>query len=353
MTVDFLKNTYFGNTIAQWLTSFAIIVGVLILAKFIYWLFKTFFGRLASKTESRLDDLIVDLIEEPIVFCVTVSGIWFGIKQLVLSEKVGNWIDLGAHFLIILAATWFVARLIEAVFNHYLMPLAEKTENELDDLLLPVARKATKIAVWSMGLIVALNNAGQDVGALIAGVGIGGLALAMAAKDTVANIFGGFTVITDRPFSLKDRVKVSGIDGNVEEIGIRSTRIRTLAGTLVTMPNSKFADSAVENVSAEPSRKIITNLGLTYSTTPAKMQKAMDVLKEIAHANDDLEAKISIGFNEFGDFAMNLIFIYYIKKKSDILGTQTSVNMAILERFNQEGLEFAYPTQMIFTKPLE
>lgn len=105
--------------------------------------------------------------------------------------------------------------------------------------------------------IVALNNAGYDVGALIAGLGIGGLALAMAARDTVSNVFGGFTIFTDRPFTLNDRIKVSGFDGTVDEIGIRSTRLRTLAGTLVTIPNSTFSESAVENVSAEPSRKVV------------------------------------------------------------------------------------------------
>ena len=124
-----------------------------------------------------------------------------------------------------------------------------------------------------------------------------------------------------------------------------------LDGREVTVPNSRFADSPVENVSREPSRKVTLNLGLTYDTKPPQMQRAMDILREIAeaHAENLVGDKISIGFNAFGDFAMNVLFVYYIEPGNDILGTQTSINTQILERFNAEGLEFAFPTQTIYT----
>jgi MscS family membrane protein len=111
-----------------------------------------------------------------------------------------------------------------------------------------------------------------------------------------------------------------------------------------------FADSAVENVSVEPSRKVKTNLGLTYDTTPEQMEEAMAILADIAVNNDDLEEKITIGFNAFGDFAMNILFIYYIKKGADIMGVQSEINTEILRRFNEKGLDFAFPTQTIYTK---
>ena len=128
-------------------------------------------------------------------------------------------------------------------------------------------------------VILAIQNAGYDVGALLAGLGIGGLALAMAAKDTVANIFGGFTILTDKPFTINDRIQVSGFDGWIREVGLRSSRLETLAGRIVTIPNSIFSDTPVENISAEPSRKVAVNLGLTYDTTPDQMEEAMNILK--------------------------------------------------------------------------
>ncbi len=124
--------------------------------------------------------------------------------------------------------------------------------------------------------------------------------------------------------------------------------MKTLEGREVTIPNSEFAGAPVENVTREPSRKIVLNLGLTYDTTPDQMQKAMDILKEICDGSDATEDKSTIAFNAFGDFAMNILFIYYVRKGEDIADTQTETNMAILRRFNENGLEFAFPTQTIY-----
>ena len=165
-----------------------------------------------------LDDIIIDMVEEPIVFAVCVWGIWYGISRLNLPEAAHEWFGGAVQALIILSVTWLIARLLNALFTHYLAPLAEESENTLDGQLLPIVRKGVNISVWAIGLIVALNNAGYEVGAVLAGLGIGGLALAMAARDTVANIFGGFTIFTDRPFTIQDRVKVGSYDGVVDEI---------------------------------------------------------------------------------------------------------------------------------------
>ncbi len=346
---ELFSKTFYGNTIGNWAVALLIIVGAMVVGKLLYWVFSSVLRGLTQKTKTKIDDIILDMIEEPIVFAVTVAGIWFGLQQLILPDNIELVIANSLQFLIVLSITWLIARLLESLFTHYLAPLADKSENDLDDQLLPIVRKGVKSGVWILGVIVALNNAGYEVTAVIAGLGIGGLALAMAAKDTVSNIFGGFTIFTDRPFGLKDRVRVDGYDGTIEEIGIRSTRLRTLSGTLVTIPNATFSGNAVENVTVEPSRKIVLNLGLTYDTTPEAMQQAMGILKEIKEAADGVEEKVVIGFNGFGDFAMNILLIYYVSKGADILGTQTNINLEILKRFNEAGLEFAFPTQTLYT----
>ncbi len=346
---EFLSQTYYGNTVLDWAIAFGIIIAAFLVGKIVYWLSSTVLRQL---TKTNLDDIILDMVEEPIVFALTVAGIWYGLRSLNLPETAHVWIGNVFQFLVVLAVAWMVTRVLDAIYREYLVPIAEKSENELDDQLMPILQKGTKLAVWSIGIIVALNNAGYNVGALIAGLGIGGLALAMAAKDTVSNIFGGFTIFSDRPFKLNDRVKVAGYDGTVDDIGVRSTRLKTLEGRIATIPNSTFSDSAVENVSLEPSRKVVLNLGLTYDTTPEQMQVAMTILKDLAAANAALEENASIGFNAFGDSAMNIIFIYYIKKEGDILGTQTEINMKVLEEFTKAGLDFAFPTQTLYTKRL-
>lgn len=339
---------FWGNSIVQWGIVFGIIVGVFIVAKILYWIFGNIIKKATSKTKTKLDDLLVDMLEEPVVFAVIIFGIWYALGTLNFSDKVKHIIGMGYQFLIVFNIAWFLVRFFDALVEEYLVPLVNKTEGDLDDQLLPIAKKGIKITIWALALIIGLNNAGYNIGALLAGLGIGGLAFALAAQDTVANLFGGFTIFTDRPFKIKDRVVVDGYDGVVEEIGIRSTRIRTLAGRLVTIPNSKIAGNVIENISSEPGRKVVLNLGLTYDTDDAGLEKAMEILKDLTEKNKDIE-NVSIAFNAFGDFALNILLIYWIKKDSDILGTQTALNLSILKKFNENKLEFAFPTQTIYS----
>ena len=350
--MDILSQTFYGNTIAQWGLALVIIVGAFVVGKILYWFTTNVVRRFTAKTETRLDDIIIDMLEEPLVFVATVAGIWYGLDRLVLPERADAWLAQGLQVVVVLALTWLVARLLDALFREYLAPLAEKSETDLDDQLLPIVSRGTKVVVWSMGTVVALNNAGYEIGALLAGLGIGGLALAMAAKDTVSNVFGGVTIFTDRPFVINDRVKIAGYDGMIKDIGLRSTRLETREGRLVTIPNSQFADSPVENVSMEPSRRVILNLGLTYDTPPEKMREALQILERIVEENPNLDADRRISFNEFGDFALKIYMRYFITRGADIWGTKSEVSLAIMERFAAAGLEMAYPTQVVYTRAL-
>ena len=347
---DFLNKTFYGNTIQNWAISFAIILGAIILAKILYWAIGKYIKKLTAKTKTNLDDILIDEFEEPVLYGISLVGFYWGVNRLHFGEGMDNFFSHLFIVLITLNVTWFIARLLDSLIEEYIVPMVEKSESDLDDQLLPVIRKVLKAIIWVLGIIIGLNNAGFDVGALLAGLGIGGLAFAFAAQDTIKNIFGGIMIFLDKPFKMKDRVKINGWDGTVEEIGIRSTRLRTLEGRLVTIPNGQFSDHAVENVTLEPTRKVLLNLGLTYDTTPEGMEKAMNILNEIATENKDVENDVLISFNNWGDFSMGILFIYYIKKKSDIFKTQSTMNLEILKRFNAEGLEFAYPTQTIYRK---
>lgn len=347
--MEFLNTTYYGNTIQAWLISLGIILFVVLLGKVVYWLFSKIIKTITSKTRSKLDDIIVDLIEEPIVFMLIATGIWFAFTLLTLPAAFSTAIDNSLHIILAILIGWLAVRLFEAFYESILLPWSEKTENDLDDQLMPILRKGIRMVIWSMAIVIGLNNAGYNVGAILAGLGIGGLALAMAAKDTVSNIFGGFTIFADQPFRINDRVKIKGYDGTIVEIGVRSTRLRTLEGRIVTIPNSTFTDAPVENVSQEPSRKIKLDLGLTYDTTPDQIELAMETLKEIIHKNASTEEKVIVAFNAFGDFAMNVMCIYYIKKGENISDVQTQINLEVLRQFNANKLEFAFPTQTIYS----
>ncbi|MCK5857130.1 MAG: mechanosensitive ion channel family protein [Bacteroidales bacterium] len=345
--MDFLNQKFYYNTFFDWLIAAAIILATVVIAKLVYWVLRTVIKKLTQKTKSTLDDILLESLQQPVVFGMAVFGIWFAFDNLHFPNDIKEYIDKAYFFLIIINFTWVIARVVAGLIEEYIVPVVKKSESDLDDQLLPVIRKTLKILIWTLGVIIALNNVGFNVGAVLAGMGIGGLALAMAAKDTVSNLFGGIMIFTDKPFIIRDRVQIEGYDGTVEEIGVRSTRLRTLAGRIITIPNAKFTDGIVENVSSEPTRKVSLNLGLTYDTPHEKMELAMKILSEINESNPHVRENPIISFNAFGDFSLGILFIYYILKGEDILGVQTEMNMEILKQFNANGLEFAFPTQTI------
>ncbi len=349
---EFFSQTYYGNTIGQWFIALLIAVAAVVVGKIVYWIIKNFVHKLTAKTKNKLDDIIIDMIEEPIMFAIIIAGVWWGLSTLTFTDQVHSWIEHVYYILILLNVAWLITRLFDSLVRLYVVPIVEKSKSDLDDQVLPIIRKGLKLVVWIVAIIVGLNNAGIQVGPLLAGLGIGGLVFALAAQDSVANLFGGFTIFIDKPFKLRDRIKISGFDGTIKEVGIRSTRLVTLEGRTVTLPNKVFTGSPVENVSSEPTRKVVLNLGLTYDMDDKKLELAMELLRKIAANNDNIEENTPIAFNQFGDFALNILFIYYIKKGADILGTQTAINLEILKQFNKNKLEFAFPSQTIFTKQL-
>ncbi len=348
---DLLSKVFYGNTLAQWIIALSIIIAAYILSKIVYWLTKTFILKFTKKTKNRLDDILVDTLEKPILLAIIIAGMWYGIFYLNMSVEFEDFMKQVFYIAITFNIAWLLVRFIDGVVVNYLEPVVTKAKSDLDDQLLPLVRKTIKIAIWAFAVIITLTNAGYDVGALLAGLGIGGIAMAMAAKDTIANLFGGFTVFTDKPFMTGDRIIADGFDGTVKEIGFRSTRLRTLAGRIVTIPNVTFTSQSIENISSEPCRKMSMNLGLTYDTTPQDMKKAKEILKDIVMAHQDLveEDYVAI-FDSFGDFSLNLLFIYYITKGSDYWLTVDTMNSEVLERFNNAGLDFAFPTQTIITQ---
>jgi MscS family membrane protein len=347
---EILEQTYYGNTVKDMAISAVIAIGAVIAGRVLYWLFNKIAKAISAKSKTKLDDIFIDMVEEPLSFIVVLAGLWYALNRLNFTEGGREFIGHATQFVVILTISWMLTRLFDALYQQYLVPLAEKSKTDLDDQVLPIVRRGTKLAVWVIGTIVALNNAGYDVGAALAGLGIGGLALAMAGKDTVANMFGGLTIFMDKPFKLNDRVKVAGFDGTITDIGLRSTRLTTLEGRVVTIPNAQFSESCVENVSDEPARKVVMTLGLTYDMSPGQMRDAMSILDEVAKSNPGVQEEHRVAFSGFGDFSMNILFIYWIEKDADILDTQTAVNLEILDRFNAKGLDMAFPTQTLYNK---
>jgi len=341
-----LDTIYLDNSLETWLLAFTIAAGAVIIGRLLYWGIQKTLKVYTQKTDNDLDFIIIDMIEEPLSLAITLLGLWFAIDVLTINPSVKKFIDSIFYFLVIFNIAWFATRLLDAIVEKYIAPKVKESETDLDDILLPIVKKLINVSIWAITIVIGIDNAGYNVTTMITGLGIGGLVFALAAKDAVSNLFGGFIIFSDKPFNINERIILNGFEGYVREIGLRSTKLETLDGRIVTMPNSKVTDNAVLNVSREKGRKVKFFLGLTYDTTPQNMELAKKLLITIIEENEDTQDGV-VAFDSFGDFSLNILVIYWIKKGSPIAATNDAINMRILQEFNDAHLDFAFPTQTV------
>jgi MscS family membrane protein len=247
-----------------------------------------------------------------------------------------------------LALVIFIYRLSELLV-HELANFAQREDNLLDQTFVQMMRLIARIIVIVFGAIYLIRAiSGKPLSALLAGLGIGGLAVALAAQDTLKNFFGSIMIMLDKPFAVGQRIVAGGYDGTVEEIGFRSTRVRTLTGNLVTVPNEKLANDSVENIGRRPSIRRLANITITYDTPLDKVQKAVEIIREILdnHEGMDPEFPPRVYFNEFNADSLNILMVYWYFPPDywAYLEFTQRVNMEIMRRFEKEGIEFAFPT---------
>ncbi len=347
MFLNFFNQKIYNNTLYDWIFSLSIIVASVVFARLIYWLISKILKRYTEKTDTDIDDLIIKRIDAPIALGVILIGIRYALKLLEFPKLVNGYVHRGFVLMVALTVTWLLTRIVRGFIEYYFRHNVEGADGKSDRQIVMMAKRASVILIWALGIVVGLNNAGFDVGALIAGLGIGGLALALAAQDTVKNIIGGLVVFIDKPFYIGDVIRIKEIEGTVVYTGIRSTRIRTGAGRVITIPNAQFTDNAIENITLEPAKRIINHLSLPYETPTEKIDEAITILKAIIEHSPDVNHYDSIIFLEkFSPSSVDINFTYFIKKGSDNHATQTDINLQVLQKFKQAGIEFAYPTQV-------
>ena len=256
--------------------------------------------------------------------------------------------------LVVINFTWFFARLIDKSIETFGERRGTKGKKDRNsNRMMPVIRRILLILVWVIGIITALTNAGVNISALVGTLGIGGIAFALAAQDTVKNVFGAFTIFTDKPFSIGDTVRIDSFEGTIIDVGMRSTKMKDYNKRIITFPNYKIVDASIVNISAEPMRRVVMKIGLTYNTTSEKMNEAMAILRDMSNRVQYVsQSGLIANFTDFGDSAMVITFIYFIEKKATIASTTSDVNLEILSAFNKAGLDFAFPSQTVYVEGL-
>lgn len=259
-------------------------------------------------------------------------------------------ISKGFSLLYVFSLSWIVLRIIDYI-SLILHKKASETENKMDDQLIPFIVEIGKIATYIITLLIIMSNIfSVNITALATGLGIGGIALAMASKESLENLLGSFTIFFDRPFTVGDVVTVGSITGAVEKVGFRSTRIRTFDKSLVTVPNKKMIDAELDNLGERPIRRVKFNIGLTYDTEAKQIKNIVKDIQEMIDAHPKTNQDGKVRFQEFGDSSLNLLILYYVNSPrwDNLIDVREDINYEIMEIVKKHGSDFAFPSTTVY-----
>ncbi len=347
---------FLGNSIKQYVLALALLLLFFGLGQIFSLIIVKILKRLAEKTKTALDDILVAVIEKPFVFTLFIIGLYLAQFQLTLTARGSQIYSRIIEVMIVINVLWVIIKLSDALIEHYLEPRVRRSESQLDDQLLPFARTFLKVIIIIIGVLFLIKNFGYDITSLIAGLGIGGLAFALAAQPLLSNLFGGIAIIADKPFAIGDRVRIDDkFEGYIVQIGMRSTTVKTGKGTILHVPNAVIASTVVENISTTKDHAIRAtfDLGLTYDTPNAKIEEAIAIVKDVLEKNPDVikdeHTGYFVGFNMFKDSSLNITVGYsHLPEKTSAV--RTAINLEIKKRFEDSGIAFAFPTQTVYVK---
>lgn len=281
----FLQQLYYGNTVGQWTVALVIIVASVVVGRVVYALISRGVKRLTHRTVTLLDDMVVGMLEEPAVALMVLVGVRYALGTLNMSTGAAAFVNGAFNLVVTLLFGWLIMRLYEGIHKQYLVPLAGHTESQLDDQVLAIILSGVRFIVTILAIVIGLNNAGYDVGTVLAGLGIGGLAFALAAQDTVANIFGGVTMLIQRPFTPGDRIRVADTEGYIRRFGLRSAQLETTRGEKIMVPNSIFISNPIFNLDVCRFYSQEETYPLHRDTTPETIERLLVALRAMAEAN--------------------------------------------------------------------
>lgn len=308
---------------------------------------------IAKRTRTKTDDKLIDVIEEPLKLTIVLLGAYIATLWLPFTH-FDHIVDLFIKSFITFIIFWILYRVVDS-FSNLFNFFSTKFGKELNEDIQHFMIKAMRVLIIVLGIMAILQEWGINVSAFVASLGLGGLAVALAAKDTVANLFGSLVIFTDRPFKVGDWVETPVVEGNIEEIGIRSTKVRTFAQALVSVPNATLANTPITNWSRMGKRRVKTHLGLTYNTSIEQLKTILEDIRAMLAAHPDVHKEtIIVNFDEFESSSLS-IYLYFFTNTivtTEYLQVKEDVNFKIMQIVSQNGSQFAFPSQTLYVESL-
>lgn len=344
--MDILNKQILGNTVLGFLATLLIILGGII----VIFIVKTFvFSRLskrADRTKNKFDGLLANLLGKTLIPALYIGVIYLSLFHLHLSEAFKKGINIGSIIIVTFLSIKFLTSVASYAVEHFwLDKILDESRKKSVKSVMPVL----KIIIYGLGVFFLLDNLGFKISTLVAGLGIGGVAVALAGQAILGDLFSYFSILFDRPFELGDFIIVDEHMGIVEHIGIKTTRIRSLSGEELIMSNSDLTGSRVKNYKRMVERRVVFSLGVTYQTPAEKLKEIPSIVKTIISGISDARFDRA-HFAKCGDFSLNFEIVYYVyggdyNKYMDI---NQQINLKIFEEFEKRQIEFAYPTQTLY-----
>lgn len=348
---DFLNQVYWGNTVLAYLIAAGSILLTWVVLRLVKgWLIRLL-KKLTEKTETNLDDVLIKVVEKFIIPYVYLAINYSIINQLTLSPRAAKIISVAMLFI----STWYAIRLVNFLLHGAVLAyMKQKNEpperaKQLNGILLVV-----KAVIWVFGIVLLIDNLGYNVTTIIAGLGVGGIAVALAAQNILGDLFSYLVIFFDKPFEVGDFITSNGNSGTVEKIGIKTSHVRSPDGQQLVMPNAEMVKSVIHNYKRLERRRVVFSIGVVYSTPATQLRHIPTLVREIISAQKQASFDRA-HFKSFGDSSLNFEIVYFIEGADFLLymDTHHAICLRLFEVFEQEKIEFAYPTQTLYVNSEE
>ena len=348
--MGFLNYVIFENSIRNWLISLGILVGVFLILALTKWIINNRLLNRVKKSKTEIDDFIIPVLDQTRWFSFLALGLYLGIQVLKLPAEVRQWVVLGNQVILALQLGFWGTGLISYYVNRSVANKVKEDHGE-DATTLDALGLIGKILMWVILSLIILDNLNIEISSLVASLGIGGIAVALALQNILGDLFASLSITLDKPFVIGDFVEVDDFAGDVAEIGLKSTRIRSLSGEELIFSNTDLLNSRIRNYKRLEKRRISFSIAVTYGTSVENLKKIPGIVEEIISPLEYVQSERA-HFKSLGDYSLNFAVVYYVHdpEYSSYLNAQQTINLELYQRFELEGIEFAYPTQTVIVE---
>lgn len=342
-----LEKVVLENSVQSWLIALAVSLVVFLLLMFIRRLLNRFLKRTIKKSKSKIDDYLIPLLSQTKWFSLLAGGLLIGSIAVNLPPEIDNWFERIIQIIFALQIGFWGTGMISLYIERGVAARVQEDQGD-DATTLDALGLIVKIALWAILVLIILDNLNVEINSLVASLGIGGIAVALALQNILGDLFASLSITFDKPFVIGDFVVVDDFEGDVEDIGLKSTRIRSLSGEELIFSNTDLLNSRIRNYKRLEARRISFTVGVVYGTPAEKLKKIPEMIENIITPIEHVDFDRA-HFKTLGDYSLDFAVVYYVllPDYSSYLDIQQTINLEIYQIFENEGIEFAYPTQTV------